>query len=45
MRGRYSGFSTDRLIHLLTALDRDVDIVIKRKPGSHRQAKVRVVAA
>ena len=45
MRGRYSGFSTDRLIHLLTALDRDVDIVIKRKPRSRRQAKVRVVAA
>ena len=45
MGGRYSGFSKDRLIHLLTALDRDVDIVIKRKPRSRRQAKVRVVAA
>ncbi len=45
MRGRYAGFSTDRLIQLLTALDRDVEIVIKRKPRSRRQAKVRVVAA
>ncbi len=45
MRGRYSGFSTDRLIHLPTALDRDVDIVIKRKSRSRRQANVRVVAA
>ncbi len=45
MRGRYAGFSTDRLIQLLTALDRDVDIVIRRKPRSRRQAKVRVVAA
>lgn len=44
MRGRFTGFSTDRLIKLLTTLDRDVDIVIKRKPRS-RSARVNVTAA
>ena len=45
LRGRLSGFSTERLFKFLNALDRDVDIVIKRKPRSRRRAKVRVVAA
>jgi predicted XRE-type DNA-binding protein len=44
MRGRFIGFSTDRLIKLLTTLDRDVDIIIKRKPRS-RSARVNVTAA
>jgi len=44
MRGRFTGFSTDRLIKLLTTLDRDVDIIIKRKPHS-RSARVNVTAA
>jgi predicted XRE-type DNA-binding protein len=44
MRGRFTGFSTDRLIKLLTTLDRDVDIIIKRKPRS-RSARVNVTAA
>jgi predicted XRE-type DNA-binding protein len=43
MRGRFTGFSTDRLIKLLTTLDRDVDIIIKRKPRS-RSARVNVTA-
>jgi predicted XRE-type DNA-binding protein len=29
LRGRYGGFSTDRLLRLLVALDRDVEIVVK----------------
>jgi len=29
LRGRYGGFSTDRLLRLLIALDRDIDIVVK----------------
>jgi len=44
MRGRFTGFSTDRLIKLLTTLDRDVDIIIKRKPRT-RSARVNVTAA
>jgi predicted XRE-type DNA-binding protein len=44
MRGRFIGFSTDRLLKLLNALDRDVEIIIKRKPRS-RAARVNVRAA
>ena len=29
LKGRYGGFSTDRLLRLLLALDRDIDIVVK----------------
>jgi predicted XRE-type DNA-binding protein len=28
------GFSVERLMNFLTALDRDVDIVIRRRPGT-----------
>ena len=31
LRGRLSGFSTDRLLRFLTALGRDVEIVIREK--------------
>jgi hypothetical protein len=33
------------LISLLTALDQDVEIVIRRKPRSKRSARIRIVAA
>jgi predicted XRE-type DNA-binding protein len=39
------GFSTERLINLLTALDLDVEIVIRRKPRSRKTGRIRVVAA
>ncbi len=46
LRGRTTGFSTDRLLRLLTALDRDIDIVIKRKPSRlKRRARVNVLRA
>ena len=44
MRGRLAGFSTDRLLRCLRALDCDVEIIIKRKPRSRRRACVRVTA-
>lgn len=44
MRGRLAGFSTDRLLRCLQALDYDVEIVIKRKPRSCQKARVRVIA-
>ncbi len=44
MRGKLIGFSTDRLIRFLKALDQDVDIVIKPKPA-RREARVNVRAA
>lgn len=42
-RGRLGGFSTDRLFRFLNALDQDVEIVIKKKPRSRANARVRVV--
>lgn len=45
LRGKLGGFSTDRLLRFLMALDRDVDIVIKRKPRSRKHGELRVVVA
>jgi predicted XRE-type DNA-binding protein len=45
MRGRLSRFSTDRLIQMLNVLDRDVEIVVKRKSSSKRKASLKVIAA
>src|SRR5579872_4900878 len=41
---KLAGFSVERLMNLLTALDRDVEIVIKRKPASRRAGRIRVDA-
>lgn len=45
LRGQLREFSTERLFRFLTALDQDVEIVIRRKPHSRRQARVSVIAA
>jgi predicted XRE-type DNA-binding protein len=45
LRGQLREFSTDRLLRFLNALDQDVEIIIKRKPRSKRQARVSVIAA
>jgi predicted XRE-type DNA-binding protein len=45
LRGRLSGFSTERLMHFLTLLGRDVEIVVKTAPRSRRQGRLRVVAS
>ena len=41
---KLAGFSVERLMNLLTALDQDVEIVIRRKPRSGRAGRI-VVAA
>jgi predicted XRE-type DNA-binding protein len=41
---KLAGFSVERLMNLLTALGRDVEIVIKRKPRSRQSARITVVA-
>lgn len=41
---KLAGFSVERLMNLLNALDQDIQIVIKRKPRS-RAARISVVAA
>jgi hypothetical protein len=38
-------FSVERLMNFLTALDRDVDIVIRRRPGPRRGGRIVVTAA
>jgi predicted XRE-type DNA-binding protein len=45
MNYKLAGFSVERLMTLLTALDRDVEIVIRKKPRSRPAARIRVVAA
>lgn len=44
LRGRLTGFSTNRLFRFLTLLDQDVEIVIRSKPRSRKHGKVSVVA-
>ena len=38
------GFSVERLMHFLNALDRDVEIVIRKKPRSKRAARIMVMS-
>ncbi|MEN8375094.1 MAG: helix-turn-helix transcriptional regulator [Gemmatimonadota bacterium] len=45
IRGRIDGFSMERLIRFLNALDRDVEIVVKRRPRSRAVARTRVAPA
>ena len=42
---KLDGFSVERLMTLLTALDRDIDIVIRKKPRSRSAARISVIAA
>ena len=42
---RLEGFSVERLMNFLNALDRDVEIVIRRKPRSRKAARILVTAA
>jgi len=44
-RYKLAGFSVERLMKLLTALDQDVEIVIRRKPRSRKAGRINVVAA
>jgi predicted XRE-type DNA-binding protein len=41
---RLDGFSVERLMTFLTALDQDVEIVIRSKPRSRATARILVVA-
>ena len=42
---KLDGFSVERLMTFLTALDQDVEIVIKKKPRSRASARISVVTA
>ena len=41
---RLEGFSVERLMTLLNALDQDIEIVIRAKPRSRAAARISVVA-
>lgn len=42
---KLDGFSVERLMTFLTALDQDVEIVIRNKPRSRNAARISVIAA
>jgi|SRR5579864_1263873 len=44
-RYKMAGFSVERLMNLLTALDQDIEILIRPKPRSRKVARITVVAA
>ena len=43
VRGRLSGFSTDRLLRCLMLLGQDVEIVVRDKPKDHPKAHINVI--
>jgi len=45
MRGQLHGFSLERLVRFLNALDRDVEIVVRRRPRSRDHGETRVKVA
>ncbi len=42
---RLDGFSVERLLGFLTALDRDIDIVVKRRAKARARGRIAVLAA
>ena len=42
LRRKLDGFSVERLIHFLNALGQDIDIVVRQKPSSRKQAIISV---
>ena len=44
LRGRLSGFSTQRLFDFLNALGRDVEIVVRAAPKSRKRGRMHVAA-
>ncbi len=42
IRRKLDGFSVERLIHFLNALGQDIDIIVRQKPRSRKQAVINV---
>jgi predicted XRE-type DNA-binding protein len=42
---KLAGFSIERLMNLLTAVDQDIEIVIRQKPRSRKAGRISIVAA
>ena len=45
MNGRLKGFSMEKLMTLMMALNRDIEIVVKLKPKTQKHGRLRVVYA
>lgn len=45
LRGRMKGFSVERLLRVLTALDQDVEIVVRPRSRADQPAQVTVISA
>ncbi|MCR4339489.1 MAG: helix-turn-helix domain-containing protein [Gemmatimonadaceae bacterium] len=45
LRGRFGGFSTQRLLAFLTALGHDVEIVVRPAPKSRKHGRLHVADA
>jgi predicted XRE-type DNA-binding protein len=45
LNGQLHGFSLERLVRFLNALDRDVEIVVRRRPRSREHGRTRVRVA
>jgi len=43
LNGRLKGFSLEKLLLLMVALDQDIEIVVKRKPKAREHGSLRVV--
>ncbi len=43
MNGRLAGFSSDRLMRLLTILGQDIDIVLRSKPRRRERGHIRIL--
>ena len=44
VRGRFSGYSIERLFKYLNVLGRDVEIVVRSSPSSESKSSVKVIA-
>jgi predicted XRE-type DNA-binding protein len=42
LKGKSSGFSTDRLMRFLNALDQDIEITIRPKPRNRKEAYINI---
>jgi predicted XRE-type DNA-binding protein len=45
MRGHFKGFSIERLMKMITALGRDVEIIIRPAPRSRKLGKIKIERA
>lgn len=45
MNYKLDGFSVERLMTFLTALDRDIEIVMRNKPQSRKSGRIRIIVA